>query len=180
MSEPLKNKLRKSNTLRGIRKLVLAAIDWFYPPFKRFLPLKTFRYLFCGGSVAFLNLLVYAFSNHFIVEEREPVDMGFFHMQYYIVSFFIAFAISFPIGFLLNKYIVFQTSNLKGRVQLFRYAIMTGLNIFLNYALLHLFVGVWDFWSTPSQAAITVILAVLSYFAQNFFSFREKKTEIME
>lgn len=106
--------------------------------------------------------------------------MGFFHMQYYIVSFFIAFAISFPIGFLLNKYIVFQTSNLKGRVQLFRYAIMTGLNIFLNYALLHLFVGVWDFWSTPSQAAITVILAVLSYFAQNFFSFREKKTEIME
>ncbi|MBX9450212.1 MAG: GtrA family protein [Taibaiella sp.] len=173
----MKEKLKQSRTLKSIRRAIFSMVDFFYPPFKRWIPLKTFRYAFCGGSVALLNLLVVAFSNQFIMDERAPVDIGILRMQYYTVSFIIAFCVSFPVGFILNKYIVFQASNLKGRVQLFRYFSMNMLNILLNYLLLHLFVGIWGFWPTPSQAAITLLLAILSYFVQNFFSFREKKED---
>jgi len=96
-------------------------------------------------------------------------------MQQYTAAFIIALFISFPVGFALNKYVVFQQSHLKGRIQLFRYATMTIINIFLNWALLHFFAGFCGFWNTPSQALTTVILAVLSYFAQMYFSFRTKK-----
>lgn len=176
----MKERLKQSRTLQRLRKTVFSVIDFFYPPFRWLLPIKTFRYAACGGSVALLNLLVVAISNQFIVEEREPLQFGPIVMQYYTVSFILAFMVSFPIGFLLNKYIVFQTSNLRGRVQLVRYFSINILNILLNYLLLHLLVGKWGFWPTPSQAAITVFLAILSYFFQNFFSFREKREDLFE
>ncbi len=168
-------KLRESRKLNWARNTLFSIIDFFYPPFQRFFPLKTFRYAACGGSVAILNLIIFAFANNFIIEKDTTLDLGFIQMQSYTAAFVIALCISFPIGFLLNRYVVFQTSTLRGRVQLFRYASMTGLNIFLNYVLLHLFVGFLGFWATPSQAATTILLAVLSYFAQNYFSFKEQK-----
>lgn len=171
----IKERLKQSKTLQKSRKIALSFIDFFYFPFLRFLPLKTFRYAFCGGSVALLNLLVVGFCNQFVFTAREPISVLSIVMQYYTVSFIIGFLVSFPIGFAFNKYIVFQTSNLKGRVQLFRYFAIAVLNILLNYLLLHLLVGIWDFWPTVSQAVITAILALLSYFLQNFFSFKEGK-----
>lgn len=139
------------------------------------MPIKTYRYAVCGGSVALLNLVIYAFSNHFIVEKESVIDLGFIQMQYYTASFFIALIFTFPIGFVLNRYIVFPDSHLRIRTQLFRYGFMTTTNIFLNYLLLHLLVGYWKLWPTPSQAFITIFLAGLSYVAQNYFSFRTKK-----
>lgn len=176
----MKERLKQSRTLRRARKTVFSVVDFFYPPFRRLMPLKTFRYAACGGSVALLNLCVVAFSNQFIVGDRMPLEIGGLVMQYYTVSFILAFLVSFPIGFLLNKYIVFQSSNLRGRVQLSRYFAINIFNIILNYLLLHLLVGIWDLWPTPSQAAITVFLAIVSYFVQNFFSFREKKEDLFE
>lgn len=167
----MKEQLRNSKTLNKIRSIIFSFIDFFYPPFKKILPLKTFRYAACGGSTALLNLFVFWFSITFIVDKNEKLDFGLFQMTPYIASFIIALLVSFPVGFLLNKYIVFQTSSLRGRVQLIRYGTMTALNIFLNYALLHLFIGIWHFWPTPSMAVTTILLAILSYFAQNHFSF---------
>lgn len=176
----MRERLENSRTLNKIRMIIFGVIDFFYPPFKRFLPLKTFRYGACGGGVALLNLFVFWFSINYIVEKNEKIDFGIFKMTPYIASFIIALLVSFPIGFLLNKYIVFQTSSLRGRIQLVRYASITGLNIFLNYALLHVLIGIWHFWPTPSQALTTVILAVLSYFVQNYFSFgKHNKPEEM-
>lgn len=172
-----RTKLRESRKLNKARSIVFNVIDFFYPPFQSIMPLKTFRYAACGGGVALLNLVVFAIANNFIVEKNSRIDLGFIEMQSYTAAFIIALCVSFPIGFLLNRYIVFQTSTLRGRVQLFRYASMTGLNIFLNYTLLHFFVGLLGFWATPSQAVTTVLLAVLSYFVQNYFSFKEQKSK---
>jgi len=95
-------------------------------------------------------------------------------MNRYIAAFAFSLAITFPIGFVMNKFVVFQASHLKGRVQLFRYALIAALNILFNYLLLHFFAGFCGFWATPSQALTTIILAVVSYFAQNYFTFRSK------
>jgi len=181
----VKERIYQSRRLRKLREWVLAIIDWFYPPFRNWLPLQTFRYMACGGSAALLNLIVFFVANNFILPVKGAfligIDgIGHFYMQHYTAAFIIALFVSFPAGFALNKYVVFQQSHLKGRIQLFRYGVMTGLNIFLNWALLHFFVGLLQFWATPAQAITTVILAVLSYFAQTHFSFRSRKTVLEE
>jgi putative flippase GtrA len=137
----------------------------------------------CGGSAALLNLVVFFFANNYILPVKGAIPVGlpgigYFYMQHYTAAFIIALLVSFPVGFALNKYVVFQESQLKGRIQLFRYGIMTGLNIFLNWALLHFFVGLLQFWATPAQAVTTILLAILSYFAQTHFSFRSKKSVV--
>lgn len=181
----MKQLLYNSKRLRAFRNFVFQCIDFFYPPFKNLLPLQTFRYAACGGGVAFLNLIVFFIANNYILPPQKEFNLGwdfigFNVMQHYTAAFIISLCVSFPVGFILNKYVVFQQSHLKGRVQLFRYGVMTAINIFLNWVLLHFFAGMLGFWNTPSQALTTAILAILSYFAQTHFSFRSKKTVLEE
>jgi len=154
-----------------IRNFLLRIIDFFYPPFKRIISLQTFRYAVCGGSNALLNLLVFSFSYHFVFKDEVITIIGF-AITRYIAAYLLALSISFPVGFILNKYVVFQQSNLQGKVQFIRYAALTITNIFLDYALLHLLIGYWGLWATPSQAFIIVLLSVISYFYQTYFSFK--------
>jgi putative flippase GtrA len=107
--------------------------------------------------------------------DGDIVQLGGITMTRYIAAYIISFFVSFPIGFFLSKFVVFQESHLKGRIQLFRYAALQGFNIILNYSLLHFFAGFCGFWATPSQTLTTVIIAVFSYFFQRHVSFRTKK-----
>lgn len=157
-----------------LKNSILQFIDFFYPPFKKIVGLQTFRYAVCGGSNALLNLLVFSFAyNHLFL--NQVVYLAGFAITRYIAAYLLALSISFPIGFCLNKYIVFQASNLQSRTQLFRYGTLTITNIFLDYLLLHLLIGYFNLWATASQAAIIVILSLLSYFYQTYFSFKTVK-----
>lgn len=160
--------------MNAIKTYLLKFIDFFYPPFKKFIGLQTFRYLVCGGSNALLNLLIFSFSYNCIFIHQEIQLLGF-TVTRYIAAYMVALSISFPVGFCLNKYIVFQRSNLMGRTQLIRYASLAITNIFLDYSLLHLLIGYWKLWATPSQAFIIVLLSLISYFYQTYFSFKTVK-----
>ncbi|HTO16494.1 MAG TPA: GtrA family protein [Edaphocola sp.] len=160
--------------LGRLKNSLIAIIDFFYfPVFHKWIPLKTFRYAACGGGNALFNLVLYAISYNFIFL-NDIVHIGPISMTRYIAAFVFALIFSFPIGFILNKFVVFSSSHLKGRIQLFRYGLVTGLSILGNYLLLHFFAGYCGFWATPSQALTTIILSVSSYFAQTYFSFRAK------
>lgn len=157
-----------------IRLLILRIIDFFYPLAKRFIDLQTFRYAVCGGSNAVLNLLIFYLSYNFIFK-TEIVYFFDLAITRYISAYLIALSFSFPIGFCLNKFIVFQQSNLKSQVQLIRYAFITLSSILIDYSLLHILVGYFGFWATPSQALIIVLLSLYSYFAQTYFTFKTVK-----
>ncbi|WP_158606010.1 GtrA family protein [Taibaiella sp. KBW10] len=158
--------------------MIIQVIDFFYfPVFHRYISVQTFRYAACGGGNAVFNLLMFYVGNNYIFTE-EVIAVGAFSMTRYIAAFVFALLFSFPVGFVLNKFVVFQQSHLKGRVQLFRYAMITIFSVVANYGLLHFFAGYCGFWATPSQALTTVILSITSYFAQMYFSFRTKKTNI--
>lgn len=157
-----------------IKLLILRIIDFFYPLAKRFIDLQTFRYAVCGGSNATLNLLIFYLSYNFIFK-TEVVCFLDFAITRYIAAYLIALSFSFPIGFCLNKFIVFQQSNLKSQVQLVRYAFITLSSILIDYTLLHILVGYFGFWATPSQAFIIVLLSLYSYFAQTYFTFKTVK-----
>lgn len=160
--------------MQHLRTRILAVIDFFYPPFKKVVGQQTFRYAVCGGSNALLNLLVFSLSYNLIFTTDLVYPLGI-AITRYIAAYLVALSISFPIGFLLNKYVVFQQSNLQGKVQLLRYASLTITNIFLDYLLLHLLIGYFGLWATGSQAFIIVILSLISYLYQTYYSFKTVK-----
>jgi putative flippase GtrA len=161
------------NSLRiKARNTILRFIDFFHPPFVRMIDPQTFRYLACGGSNQVLNIFIYWFSFNILLRKQDiPLpDMG--PIAAPIASYIISSAVTIPIGFLLSKYVVFQESKLRGRIQLFRYMALTVTCFVLNYWMLKLFINVLHIYPTPSQTITIILLAVFSYVVQRFFTFK--------
>lgn len=96
----------------------------------------------------------------------------------HVASSIISFMVSFPLGFMLNKYIAFSHSELKGSVQLFRYG-LTVLSCFIfSIFFIKLFVEFFHFKPGISKVLTILIVAVYSYFTQQYFSFKVKGKSI--
>ena len=157
-----------------MRKKIIAFIDFFYPPFKKIMPEQTFRYAVCGGSNMILDIFLFYTSFNFILQ-KKILDLGFIALKPYNAALGMAFCITFPLGFLLNKYIVFSSSYLRGHIQLFRYMLIVALNLFFNYLLLNLMVQYFHFYPTVAKIFATVIIVTFSFLSQKHFTFRVKK-----
>ena len=157
-----------------MRKALLSLIDFFYPPFSRWISQHTFRYLATGGSTFAAGIVIYYIVYNFVLRQQD-IRLGALLITAPIAALAIESIITFFIGFLLNKYLVFTQSNLKGRVQLFRYGSVVATNILLNYAFIKVMVEAFGFYPTISKIVTSIILAVFSYFSQKHFSFRVKK-----
>lgn len=160
--------------LGKVRDIILRILDFFYPLFSRFMPRHTFRYLACGSSNTLLDIFLYYVSYHFILH-KQGVDFGYFDITAHIMAFIMAFSVTFPLGFTLSKYVVFPDSYLKGRIQLFRYAVLVAIILFLNYCLLKVMVEYFYFYPTIAKIVTTIIIAVFSYFSQRNFTFKAEK-----
>jgi putative flippase GtrA len=159
-----------------LRKLLNNFIEFFYFPIFKFIPLQTFKYLACGGSMAVLDLVIYFISYNFIFKKAD-VLIAQITISPHIAAFLFSFVIVFPIAFLLNKYIVFTASELRGRIQLFRYGLTVLSTIGLNYLFLKIFVEGFQWYATPSKGLTTILVAVYSYFTQQYFSFKVRKVK---
>ena len=157
-----------------MRKLALRIIDFFYPPFKNWFSINTFRYMASGGITAASGIVAYFIIYNYILHQ-EDVRINGYLVTAPIAALALESVFTFLVGFTLNKYLVFTQSNLKGRIQLFRYGTVVATNILLNYALMKILVEGFQFYPSISKALITAVLAVFSYFSQKYFSFRVKK-----
>src|SRR3569833_1024405 len=128
-----------------LRHAILTIIDFFYAPFKRFLPLQTIRYAAAGGSNTLFDIVMFSLGYKFIFK-KENFTILHFTFTPYIASMIFAFCFSQPTGFYLNRYVVFQDSGLKRRTQLIRYLIVVFFCIIFNYLLLKLFVGYFGWY----------------------------------
>jgi putative flippase GtrA len=159
-----------------VKKWITDFIDFFYPPFKTFMPVQTFRYAVCGGTNTLLDIVMYFISYHFILHEHN-VNFGLFTISPYILSFLMSFSISFPAGYLLNKNIVFPQSTLHGRVQLFRYFLLVCICLGLNYIFIKLFVEQFHLYATVAKILTTIIVVSFSYLTQKNFTFKAEPVE---
>jgi putative flippase GtrA len=148
-------------------------IDLFYPMFRRVMPLQTFRYAACGGSNMALGFLTYIIVYHLV--HKHVVDIGIYSFEPYSFALFISGCQTFLIGFFLNKYVVFIQSNLKGRIQLFRYLLSFLFNFCLNYVLLKGLIVYLKMNAVVAQMLVTIIIVAISYLTQRHFTFRVKK-----
>lgn len=161
-----------------IRKTVLAVVDFFYPLFKRFMPLQTYRYAACGGVNMIFDIAVFTYINTYMLQQKV-VYIGPFAFKSYVVAFVISFCLTFPVGFYLSRYVVWQQTETKKRIQIFRYFLIVAACVGLNYILLNVFIQEFHWWPFVSKLVTTVIVVVFSYLTQRNFSFRAvNKSEI--
>ncbi|OAQ42221.1 phenylalanine 4-monooxygenase [Pedobacter psychrophilus] len=157
-----------------LKKLILGLIDAFYPLFRKIMPHQTFRYAVCGGGNAVLNFAIFSITENLIVKKQVVHIIPNLAISSHIFSFLVAFGITFPIGFYLNTFVVFEGSYLLKRVQLFRYFTIVLICFLLNYVFMKLFVDHFGWYPTPSYILTFGLVTFFSYFSQRNFTFKKK------
>jgi putative flippase GtrA len=146
-------------------------LDFFYPLFSKIFDKTTFRYAACGGTNTVFDILLFFVSYNYVLHKQNFV-LSSIVLTPHIGAFLLAFLVSFPTGFLLMRFVVFQESALKGRVQFFRYFITVTISLTLNYFFLKLFVERFHIFPTIAKILTTFIVVGFSYVSQKNFSFK--------
>jgi len=136
------------------------------------MPLQTFRYAACGGFNTFLDISLFFISYNFILK-KKAVHIYSLTIGPHIAAFLIGFIVTFPIGFYLSRYVVFQETSVKKTKQLAKYFTVVFGCLLLNYAFLKIFVDVLGWYPTPSKLLTTIFVVAFSYVSQKNFTFRK-------
>lgn len=148
------------------------AIDWFYRrPFSRVISETVFRYGACGAITLSVDAVSYTLIYHFLVAGRY-FDLGFVVMSPHIASLVLVFPITFFTGFWLNRYVAFRTLPVAAGKQLGRYLLTVVGSILLNYACMKFLVEVCGLWPTPSKCITSLAVALYSYLAARYYTFK--------
>ena len=148
------------------------AIDWFYRrPFSCVISETVFRYGACGAITLSVDAVSYALIYHFLVAGRY-FDLGFVVMSPHIASLVLVFPITFFTGFWLNRYVAFRTLPVAAGKQLGRYLLTVVGSILLNYACMKFLVEVCGLWPTPSKCITSLAVALYSYLAARYYTFK--------
>jgi putative flippase GtrA len=160
-----------------VKNLINAVINFFYPFFRRFMPLQTFKYAACGGGNTLLDISLFYISVHYLFKEplvHTPIGLT---LKQHVAGFLVSFSITFPLGFYMSRNIVFSGSTLRGRIQLFRYFMLVVICLVLNYVFIRLFVEQCHLDLTISKILTTFIVVAFSYISQKNFTFKSSTPE---
>ena len=140
------------------------------------MPLQTYRYAACGGFNTLLGIVLYFVAFHYIfIHETVHITEQFALKRHIASDFLFSFWINFPIGFYLNRYVVFQESKLPKRIQLFRYFVVLCGSIGINYFCLKLFVEIFKIYGPIAKILTAIIVIAFSYISQRNYSFKTTK-----
>jgi hypothetical protein len=153
--------------------LIHKILDFFYPLVKRLFDKTTYYYAVCGVGNLVLSWILFFVFFQFVFKKQ------FFHLEFinftfsaYTLSAIVCFLITFVIGFLLMKYIVFTESGLKGRVQLFRYGLSALISGMVSWGLLKIFIEVFDIFPSIANILASCLVVIVSYLLQRKFTFK--------
>lgn len=160
------------NILESIGRFIRQLIDFFYPPFSKYFSIQFFRYGASGGiNLLFDWVLYYVVFNY--VLHQEMLHLGLVTFSSHIAALVIKLPISLFSGFLLQKYVTFSSSPLRGRVQLARYFLVVIINIGINFAGLKILVDILRFFPSIANVIVSLFTTILSYFLQRSFTFKQ-------
>ena len=167
--------------MNQLAQIITKIIDFFYPPFRRFMSEQLFRYAACGGGNLVLDWVLYFLVYNFVIG-HDLINLQFtiYNLQFsqaitpHIASLCIVFPITLLTGFWLQKYVTFTGSNLLGIRQLSRYILIVFINLAINYFGLKLCVEILGWYPTPSKMFITLITVAVSYLGQKHFTFAKQ------
>lgn len=102
----------------------------------------------------------------------QVVDLGFYAISPAVASLILVFPITFFIGFWLNRNVAFHATKERSQSQVKKYALSVCGSIILSYLSLKLLVEVCGVWATPAKTLSSIIVALYSYLAARYFTFR--------
>ena len=153
--------------------LIRRFLDLFYPLVSKLFDKTTYYYAACGAGNLVLSWVLFFLFYQFVFEKKllyiRQIDFVF---TPYTLSALMCFIISFSIGFMLMKYVVFTQSELKGRIQLFRYGLSAVVTSGANWVLLKSFIEIFEFYPSVANVISTCIIVVISYLIQRNFTFK--------
>jgi putative flippase GtrA len=132
---------------------------------------RTFLYATCGGGNLILSWILFFVFYQFLFEKKN-IELIQFTISAYTASAILCFSISFSIGFLLMKYVVFTESELKGRIQLFRYGVSSFVSSVVSWILLKFFIDILGFFPSISNVMASCLVVVVSYILQKKYTFK--------
>jgi putative flippase GtrA len=148
-------------------------LDFFYPLVKRLFDKTTYYYAVCGvGNLVLSWILFFIFFQFVFKKHFFHLDFINFTFSAYTLSAIACFLISFALGFVLMKYIVFTESGLKGRVQLFRYVLSALISGIVSWGLLKMFIEVFDIFPSIANVLASCLVVLVSYLLQRKFTFK--------
>jgi putative flippase GtrA len=161
------------NIFELIGNFVTKIFDFFYPPFGKYLHMniRLYRYAMSGSLNVVFGWVLYFFIYNILLKHNN-LNLGIITLSSHIGTLAITSPITLLTGFLLQKYVTFTASELRGRVQLMRYLLVFVLNSLINITGLKILVDYYEFYPTPSQMVMTIVCIIISYISQHFFTFK--------
>ncbi|HVN56958.1 MAG TPA: GtrA family protein [Bacteroidales bacterium] len=157
-------------------ELIRKSIDLLYPPFRKYMSPRFFRYGVTGTANLVFDWILYFVIYNFILRHRM-LNLGFIILSSHIGTLAIKVPLVLLSGFLLQKYVTFYLSASEWRTQFFRYSVVFFLNILISYIGLKILVEVAGLWPTPSNIIVSVVTVAISYFSQKLYTFRNQAGE---
>lgn len=163
--------LQMRTVFETIGNWIRTVIDIFYPMFRKHMSLQFFRYGVTGVANLMFDWVLYFVIYNFVMQHRM-LNLYIVTLSSHIASLAIKFPIVLFTGFLLQKYVTFSGSDLRGHVQLFRYIVVFMINLLINYVGLKIFVDGLNFYPSIANMIVSILTVFVSYFLQKKYTFK--------
>lgn len=159
-------------------RIIHHILDFFYPLVRRIMDKTTYYYAACGSGNLVLSWILFFLFFNVLFQKQDftldnlPFGMGVKTISALTLSSIICACISFLIGFLLMRYVVFTESQLKGRAQFFRYGLSAVITSTTNWGLLKVLVLGMGIFPSIANILASCVVVTISYLLQRKFSFK--------
>lgn len=154
-------------------RIIRSFLDLFYPLVSKIFDKTTYYYAVAGSTNLVLGWLLFWVLDHWAIHSNT-INIPFVNHPIHSYTPIAATCgvFSFLFGFLMMRYVVFTESQLKGRVQFFRYGLSALISATVNWILIKLMVDTFAWNASLCNVFASVVVVTISYFLQRKFSFR--------
>ena len=154
-------------------RIIRAFLDFFYPIVSRIFDKTTYYYAVAGSTNLVLGWVLFWVLDHWVIHSKTVELPLFKHpVHSYTVIAAVCGMVSCLFGFMMMRYVVFTESQLKGRIQFFRYGLSALISATVNWLLIKLMVDTFAWNASLCNVFASVVVVTISYFLQRKFSFK--------
>ncbi len=136
---------------------------------------KVVRYFFSAGTATVVDVSVYFTTFHYVLRKTDIPLIGPVVLTAPMLSLVVSYSCGLITNFVITRWLVFSESELRKRDQLFRFAQVALLVLFLNYLFMKVLVQGLEWYPTISRVISALSIGVLSYLFHKHYSFKTKK-----
>lgn len=164
-----------------LKNIISYILTLFYPVFKKFLPFQVYTYLSVGAVNTLFNIGLFTICYSWLSQTEGAYLAGFkIHTFAVEVATIISFLLSVITGFWLSKTFAFtNASNEKSErtKQFSKYFLVALQGQFSDYLITKALIIFMLINPTIAYVISTIIMLILNYFLQKYFTFKVKQSE---